>query len=109
MGSFDEYPQQIRIILERASNAGFRDMLLDEQAGNRFLYDTLASSSNDTLREIGEQLQNGLIDMEQLAASSCYREILQCGVREMSQFTPENMGIETEDKPADTPETRLRP
>lgn len=94
MGSFDEYPAQIRVILERAEDAGFRDILVDEQAGKRFLYEALSNSSDDTLREIGEQLRDGLIDTGQLAASSCYRGVLQRGIIDMSRFATEQWEVE---------------
>ncbi len=91
MGSFDEYPPNIRAILEKVADAGYRDILLDEEAGNRFLFDTLASSTDGTLREIGEQLRDGAMDMRQLATSEHYREALNGGIENLLQFDPERL------------------
>ncbi|GAB1690834.1 hypothetical protein [Krasilnikovia sp. M28-CT-15] len=91
MGSFDEYPPHLRALLEKVAEAGYRDILLDEEAGNRFLYDTMASSSDPTLREIGEQLRDGALDMRQLAASDYYRETLNGGLANLATLDPEQM------------------
>ncbi len=94
MGSFDEYPPNIRAILEKVADAGYRDILLDEEAGNRFLFETLASSTDGTLREIGEQLRDGAIDMRQLAASDHYREALNGGIENLLRFDPEQLAAD---------------
>ncbi|NJC69222.1 hypothetical protein HC031_05745 [Planosporangium thailandense] len=91
MGSFDEYPPNIRAILEKVADVGYRDILLDEEAGNRFLFETLATSNDATLREIGDQLRGGAIDLRQLAASDHYREALNGGGARLLEFDPEQL------------------
>jgi hypothetical protein len=96
MGSFDEYPPAIRAILERVAEAGYREVLVDEAAGNRFVFTTMAASTDPTVREIGEQLRDGALDLDQLARSDFYRETLDAGLDNLSRLDPDQMTADLE-------------
>jgi hypothetical protein len=89
MGLFDEYPPQIRAILEKVADAGYREVLLDEDAGNRFVLTSMAASTDSTVREIGEQLHDGALDLEQVARSDFYRGVLDAGLENLSRLEPD--------------------
>ena len=87
------------------ADAGYRDILLDEAAGNHFLAETLATSNDATLREIGEQLRDGTIDLRQLGASDCYRETLSGGFANLLQFDAEQLAEDLDTALSRQPET----
>ncbi|GGN85983.1 hypothetical protein GCM10010112_67020 [Actinoplanes lobatus] len=96
MGSFDEYPPHLRDMLQKVADAGYRDILLDERAGNRFLFETLAGTSDPVLREMGEQLRDGAIDLKQVAASSFFRDALQQGLERLEDFDEERFAADVD-------------
>jgi len=105
VGAFDEYPPQIRSILEKVADAGYLDILLDESAGNRFVFTAMADSTDPTVREIGEQLRDGVLGLDQLARSDLYREVLNNGLENLSQLNPDQMATDLDAALADPTDT----
>jgi len=80
MGTSDEYPPQIRAILERVADAG-----------NHFVVTSMAASTDPAVREIGEQFHDGASDLDQLARSDSYRQVLDAGLENLSRLEPDWM------------------
>jgi hypothetical protein len=70
----------MREAVERLSRATADDREPDPDRTRRRLYDGLATSDEPILREIGEQLRDGVLATHRLLTIPAYREVMEKGL-----------------------------
>jgi hypothetical protein len=70
----------VREAIEKLSRAKADDQAPDPDRARRQLYDRLAASDESMLREIGEQLRDGVLSPGRLLTIPGYREVVEEGL-----------------------------
>jgi hypothetical protein len=94
MKDADVSTEDYRSALARLADAGYAGILSDPVAGDRYLFDTLAEAKEPHLREIGQQLRDGMFSLRDLAVSDMYRETLTQAVADLDRLDPEQLVVD---------------
>jgi len=113
---FAQYPPQLRSLLGKLARTELGALLLDETHGDRYVHQALAEADDPMLREIGTQLRDAAATPRQIAASPCYRQVLERGLANLERLDVDRIerdldaALDTaaDDPPRDDPQPDTR-
>jgi hypothetical protein len=99
-------PVTIEALLAKVENSRYRALLHDDQLRRRLVFKMLAESDDPLLREMGEQLRDGLVTPSQLMSIPEYWEALSRGYEALGSIDLDQVAEEVDaadDVPPDDP------
>lgn len=73
-------------VLDAVAQTSYGELLHDDQRRRHELYKLMADSTDPMVREMGEQLRDGLVTPLQLLSVPEYAEALMSGVQRLAEF-----------------------
>lgn len=99
-------PVTIEALLAKVENSRYRALLHDDQLRRRLVFKMLAESDDPILREMGEQLRDGLVTPSQLMSIPEYWEALSPGYEALGAIDLDQVADQVDaadDAPPDDP------
>jgi hypothetical protein len=96
-------PVTIEALLARVEDSRYRELLHDDKMRRRLVVQMLAESDDPILREMGEQLRDGLVTPAQLMSIPEYWEALRPGYEALGGIDLDQVA-EQVDAPPDDPD-----
>ncbi len=105
-------PVTIEALLAKVENSRYRALLHDDQLRRRLVFKMLAESDDPMLREMGEQLRDGLVTPSQLMSIPEYWEALSRGYEALGRIDLDEVAEQVDaadDAPSDDPDATPGP
>jgi hypothetical protein len=105
-------PVTIEALLAKVEDSRYRELLHDDQLRRRLVVKMLAESDDPMLREMGEQLRDGLVKPSQLMSIPEYWEALGRGYEALGRIDLDQVAEQvdaTADAPSDDPSAAPEP
>lgn len=103
----DQYSEQpsAEEVLNKIDQSPIGEMLRDEQAIERMIFDLMARSEDSVVREMGTELREGNITMRGLADIPAYRSAMEAGLNRVGELDLASMSEQLDELIAEQQES----